>query len=175
MRNGGGRIITYYGTGDGKTTAALGHAIRAAGQNRKVVVFHFLKGRTDVGEYKFFKQNCENIRVFLCGTRKFFYPDSDPKPYIRKIERCISLIDEFISDSKCDMLILDEILYAIEFGLVKEDQLVNILKKRDDMHVILTGGVVSDNIRNISDIVTEMNEIHHHYHQDRLTIEGLDY
>jgi cob(I)alamin adenosyltransferase len=129
MRNGGGRVITYYGSGDGKTCAALGHAVRASGQDRKVVVFHFLKGRKDVGEYKFFVRDAENIEVHLCGKPEFFYPDTDPRPYVERINKCMSLIEEIITDTKCDMLILDEVLYAIEFGLVEEERLTNILTK----------------------------------------------
>ena len=175
MRNGGGRVLTFYGKGDGKTCAALGHAVRASGQDRKVVVFHFLKGRTDVGEYKFFTRDAQNIKVHLCGKPEFFYPDSDPKPYILQIGKCMGLIEEIITDTKCDMLILDEILYAVEYGLVKEEELVRILKKRKDMHIILTGGSISERIRKASDIITEMSEVHHHYHDDHETILGLDY
>lgn len=175
MRNGGGRVITYYGEGDGKTTAALGHAIRASGQDRKVVIFHFLKGRRDVGEYRFFQQNCSRIEVHLCGRPDFFMPGSDPKPYIEDVEKCISQIDEIIKNNKCDMLILDEILYAIEYNMISTSQLLEILRKRQDMHIILTGGKITDEIRKLSDIVTEMKEIHHHFKQDRETIQGLDY
>ncbi|MHA1409157.1 MAG: cob(I)yrinic acid a,c-diamide adenosyltransferase [Candidatus Odinarchaeia archaeon] len=175
MRNGGGRVIAYYGKGDGKTCAALGHAIRASGQDRKVVIFHFLKGRRDVGEYKFFTRDAENIEVHLCGRKEFYYPGDDPKPYIERISKCMRMIEEIISDTKCDMLILDEILYAIKFGLVEEKELIRILKKRGDMHIILTGGELPDAIREVSDIVTEMTEIHHHYHHDHETIIGLDY
>ncbi|MEM2109435.1 MAG: cob(I)yrinic acid a,c-diamide adenosyltransferase [Candidatus Odinarchaeota archaeon] len=175
MRNGGGRVVTYYGDGDGKTTAALGHAIRAAGQNRKVIIFHFLKGRRDVGEYLFFEQNCSNIEVHLCGRPEFFIPGSDPKPYIEDIEKCMSQIEEIIKKNKCDMLILDEILYAIEYNMISTGNLLEILRKRRDMHIILTGGKITDEIKQVSDIITEMKEIHHHYKHDRETIQGLDY
>ncbi|MHA1754024.1 MAG: cob(I)yrinic acid a,c-diamide adenosyltransferase [Candidatus Odinarchaeia archaeon] len=175
MRNGGGLIITYYGRGDGKTTAAIGHAIRASGQNRKVVIFHFLKGRKNIGEYQFFKRNCENIEVRLCGRPEFYFLGSDPTPFKEEIKKCLDEIAKIIINNGCDMLILDEILYAIEFGLVSEDWLLSVLKNKKDMHIIITGGKITPKIREVSDIVTEMQEVHHHYHHDRETIIGLDY
>ena len=176
MRNGGGRIITYYGRGEGKTSAAIGHAIRALGHGRHVIIFHFLKGLRNVGEYVFFKKNFKNAEVYLCGEPDFYIPgENDPKPFITKANHCIEKIRDIVLNSKCDMLILDELLYAIYFKIVSEDEILSIIKRKGDMHIIITGGRITPRIRKISDIVTEMSEIHHHYYEDGKTIEGLDY
>ncbi|MHA1238017.1 MAG: cob(I)yrinic acid a,c-diamide adenosyltransferase [Candidatus Odinarchaeia archaeon] len=175
MRNGGGRILTFIGDGDGKTTAALGHAMRAAGHGRKVIVMHFLKGRRNIGEYKFLMNGVKGIDVYLCGTSRFLITEEDYKEHLKLVKKCFDLAKKIVAENRCDMLVLDEILYAVKYGLISENELLELLRMKKDMHIILTGREASEEIKAMSDVVTFMEEIKHHYHHDRVTIEGLDY
>lgn len=171
-----GKLLTFIGTGDGKTTAALGHAIRAAGHGKRVVVLHFMKGRENVGEYKYFTNNGERgIKVYLCGSPRFLVTIEDKWEHLVKAKESIELAKEILADNSCDLLILDEVLYAIKYGLIREDDLLSLVKRRGNTHIILTGREASKRIQKASDIVTLMNEIKHHYNTDKTTILGLDY
>ena len=86
------------------------------------------------------------------------------------------LAQNIIEDQKCDLLVLDEILYALKFGLLKEKDILDLLKNRGRMHIILTGGfTLSKNLKKIADQVSKITEIKHYFDEKQKAIKGLDY
>jgi ribokinase len=112
---GEGRVLTYFGEGEGKTTAALGHAIRALGRGMRVEIVHFMKGREEVGEYRFLK-DVKGIRVHLCGPREFLVGDSFREEHEKKAAEGMAIAESVVREKRCDLLILDEVLYAVFLG-----------------------------------------------------------
>jgi cob(I)alamin adenosyltransferase len=172
-----GRVIVYHGEGEGKTTAALGHAIRAAGHGKKVAVIQFMKGRTDTGEYRFFQGTCSQagVEVFPAGAEGFLRDGENREAHRKKVEEGLAIAEEVLQGQTHHLLVLDEVLYAMKFGLVGEGSLVELLDRRGRTDVILTGRDPPREILEASDIVTHFKKEHHHYDNDRETIEGLDW
>ena len=173
-----GKIIIYYGKGEGKTSAALGRAVRAAGYGKKVIILQFMKGK-ETGEYRFFKkiQKFSPIKIYLCGLRIFLTKKNYARfQHLKKTKEGLILAQNIIEDQKCDLLVLDEILYALKFGLLKEKDILDLLKNKGRMHIILTGGfTLSKNLKKIADQVSKITEIKHYFDEKQKAIKGLDY
>ncbi|MFQ6136902.1 MAG: cob(I)yrinic acid a,c-diamide adenosyltransferase [Candidatus Hydrothermarchaeales archaeon] len=169
-----GRIILYTGEGEGKTASAIGHAVRAAGHGQKVIILHFMKGREDVGEFNYLRE-LKNIEVHLCGSPKFLRGEENREEHLKKVGKGMELAGKILLEKRCDLLVLDEVLYALKFKLIDKEELLSLLEKRGETNIILTGREPGKEVRDISDIITEMEMVKHHYEDDRKTILGLDY
>ena len=171
-----GKIIIYYGKGEGKTSAALGRAIRMAGYGKRVIILHFMKWRK-TGEYKFFqkiKTKRLQTAVHLCGFPEFL----TKKNYLqhqKRTQQALALAQEIIKDQNCDLLVLDEILYTLKFKLLKEKDVLNLLKGRGKIHVILTGNFLSKKLREFADQISKISKIKHYFNKGQKTIKGLEY
>lgn len=170
-----GLIHIYCGDGKGKTTAAVGLAVRAAGSGKKVVFAQFFKNGSS-SEIKVL-QNLEPIEVCICTTnRGFFYNMSDSEKEETQIDY-ISLFERVTERASCnaDVLVLDEIISACNCHMVDEDRLVEFLQKKPDrLEVVLTGREPSQRLVCMADYVTEMKKIKHPYDEGinaRLGIE----
>lgn len=163
------QVIVYFGNGEGKTSAALGHALRAAAYGKVAVVF-FMKGR-ETGEIKTLKK-IKNISIHLAGPKQFLTKKTRQQ-HQQAAQQAISLAMRLINkDYK--LVILDEILYAIEYKLVTEADVINLIKK-SRANLVLTGSKVPKKILKLATIATEFKKIKHHYEQDKRTIKGIDY
>ncbi|MFZ2070195.1 MAG: cob(I)yrinic acid a,c-diamide adenosyltransferase [Halobacteriota archaeon] len=120
-----GKIIVYYGKGEGKTTASIGHAIRTLGHNKKVVILQFMKGRQTTGEYQFLK-NLDNLQIHLCGAPGFLKDEESREIHLKKAKEGLELAHRMLDEKQADLLILDEILYAVKFGLLGEDDVLEL-------------------------------------------------
>lgn len=167
-----GKLIIYYGNGDGKTTAALGHAVRFAGYGKKVAIICFMKGRIS-GEVKFLKGT--NIDLHLAGPKDFLIGKKNLKEHKICAEIGFELAKKVIRAQIYDVLVLDEILYVIKYKLVDVEDLISLIKKRKKMHMILTGGPRIKKLIELADIVSEVREIKHWWHKEKKTIKGFDY
>jgi len=167
-----GKVIIYYGEGEGKTSAALGRVIRALGHKFNVAVFQFMKGRK-TGEYKFLKK-C-GIKIHLCGPKLFLIRKKDFIIHRDKTREYFEKVKKIISKQKINLLVLDEILYAIEFKLIKESELIRLLKQRKKVNIILTGRKASKKLKKLADQVSRIDKIKHYYEQRRKARRGLDY
>lgn len=163
------KLIVYYGDGEGKTSAALGHVVRGVSYG-KVAIIQFMKARS-TGEYKILSR-LKNVEIYLTGVRGFL-TEKTRKEHEKAAEKGIKLSKKILN-KKLFLVILDEILYAIEFGLINEREFLKILKKRKS-HVILTGRKASKRILKIADIATKMKKIKHYYKKDERTVKGIDY
>jgi len=170
-----GELIIYYGDGEGKTSAALGHAVRSLGHGQTVRIFCFLKGRTNMGEYLHLQQH-ENVTIELCGAVKFIVGKKNRDLHERLTKECLKKVRKILHDQSCDLLILDEILYALHFNLITTKELLDIVDARGKTHVILTGGrKIPASLVRRAYLVTQMKKRKHEYDVQKKTVLFIDY
>ncbi|MBW3013583.1 cob(I)yrinic acid a,c-diamide adenosyltransferase [Candidatus Woesearchaeota archaeon] len=154
----GKHILLYTGEAGGKTTTALGLAMRALGHGQKVVMIQFLKGRKDIGEYKMQKK-LKNFTIHQFGTTGL-HDLRKPSEKIKKLMQQGLKKAEQVSRQKIDMLILDEINIVCAFRLLPVKDVVNVLKKVPKrIPVILTGRRAPPELKRIADIVVRMDDL----------------
>jgi len=170
-----GMVQVYTGSGKGKTTAALGLAMRAIGQGLKVHMIQFMKGNIEYGELKTARRLSPDFTITQMGRETFVdhdNPDEIDREWARKGMR---LARELMKQSDLDVLILDEINVAVDFKLVtKEEVLALIHQKPAGLELILTGRYAPVEIVKEADLVTEMLEIKHYYHRGIESRKGFE-
>ncbi|MEO0102620.1 MAG: cob(I)yrinic acid a,c-diamide adenosyltransferase [candidate division WOR-3 bacterium] len=167
-------IQVYTGNGKGKTTAAIGQAIRALGHNWKVLMIQFMKG-DEYGEINTLK-NISNITVKQFGL-KTFVKKGEPKPEDIKLAReGWQLAKEAIAGRKYDMIILDELNCALDYGLLDIKEILPVLVSAPrDLEIIITGRYAPEELIKIADLVSEVKEIKHPLTKGVVNRIGIDY
>jgi cob(I)alamin adenosyltransferase len=174
-RLGRGYVQVYTGDGKGKTTAALGIAMRAAGHGMKVRIFQFMKGQIEYGELEAARLLFPHVEILQFG-RETFVDRKEPDPEdLRLARQGWEAAREAILEKKADIVILDEINCAMDFGLLSVAEVLEVLRgKPYDLEVILTGRNAPMEIVEAADLVTEMLQIKHYFFEGveaRLGIE----
>ena len=172
-----GLILINTGPGKGKTTAALGTALRAVGNGMRVLVLQFLKGSWHYGELDAVLAHAPNfvLKQMGRGFVKVGGAETDPED-IRLVEAAWAEAREAILSGDWDLVILDEINYAISYGMLDPEQVAETLLARPEMvHVILTGRNAHAKLVEIADTVTEMREVKHAYQKGILAQRGIEY
>jgi cob(I)alamin adenosyltransferase len=170
-----GLVQVYTGNGKGKTTAALGLALRAAGHRFKVLVVQFLKGGIAYGELKSAKKLSPYLEIIPMG-RECFVDKKNPHPVDRRCARQgWELAKESVLSRKYRMVILDEVNVAVDYGLVSLEEVLDLMKRKPlDVELILTGRSAKPEVIRQADLVTEMREVKHYYRkgiESRIGIE----
>ncbi|MBI3952729.1 MAG: cob(I)yrinic acid a,c-diamide adenosyltransferase [Candidatus Doudnabacteria bacterium] len=172
-----GLTIIYIGDGKGKTTAAAGLAIRAAGTGFKVLYLQFVKGDWPSGERDILKK-IPNVEVKLMGLG-FVGILGDRKPLSAHVDAAKKAMTESIKalkSKKFDLVILDEAISAVESKLLEVSDILKIIKsKPEQVHLCLTGHKRIKKLIDMADLVTEMKMIKHPYYQGILAQRGIDY
>jgi len=173
-----GLVIVYTGKGKGKTTAALGIALRAVGYNQKVCMIQFIKGSWHYGEMTSSKRLEPEFELTAIG--KGFVGIIDDKSSIedhKKVaEEALRVARNKINSENYDIIILDEINYALNLNLINlEDILEIISNKPKEISLILTGNYARDEIIDKADLVTEMKEIKHPFKSGIKAKKGIDF
>jgi cob(I)alamin adenosyltransferase len=173
-----GLIIIHTGPGKGKTTAALGTAFRAVGQGLKVLMVQFIKGSWHYGELDAAHMLGEDHFKILPMGRGFVKVGAE-KPHpedVRLVEEAWQFASEKIRSGEYDLVILDEINYAISYKMLDPGVVVQTLKAKPEMvHVILTGRNAHPSLVELADMVTEMREVKHPYQKGILAQRGIEY
>jgi cob(I)alamin adenosyltransferase len=170
-----GLIIVYTGNGKGKTTAALGAALRASLRGMNILMIQFLKEKGSSAEQDFPAPLSLQISVYPCGMG-FVFDGDDITPHKEAAEAGWQLMEEELKRKKYDLLILDEIAAALNLHLLSTENLRTFLTGKDTaLHVILTGRDMPEELIEIADTVTEMKEIKHAYHKGIAAAPGIDY
>ncbi|MCJ7507908.1 MAG: cob(I)yrinic acid a,c-diamide adenosyltransferase, partial [candidate division Zixibacteria bacterium] len=159
-----GLIIVFTGYGKGKTTAALGMALRAAGHGMRVLVIQFIKNFKNYGELKFVKKHISGIEIKTFGKGYVgIRGDKLPIAEHRKMaEEALKLYQKKAKSGKYDIIILDEINIALKLKLLDLKKVVRILKRKPkNLHLVLTGRDTPAAVVKMADLVTEMKEIKH--------------
>lgn len=178
VMGGGGLTIVYTGGGKGKTTAALGIALRAAGYRKKTCMIQFIKGSWHYGEMDSSKRLEPEFEMVAVG-RGFvgIIDDKTPKKVHEEFAREAARISkQKILSGNYDVVILDEVNYAVDLGLVGVSDVLDIIKsKPGDVDLVLTGNHARDEIIREADLVTEMREIKHPFRRGVKARRGIDF
>lgn len=171
-----GLIIVHTGSGKGKTTAALGLGFRAVGNGLKVLMVQFIKGSWHYGELDAAETLGENFQIRPMG-KGFVKLGGEPDPeQVQAAEEAWAYAREKLLSGEYDMIILDEINYAISYGLVKVEPVVEALQQKpEDIHLVLTGRNAPPQIVELADLVTEMREVKHPYQKGIDAQRGIEY
>jgi cob(I)alamin adenosyltransferase len=172
-----GLILINTGPGKGKTTAALGTALRAVGNGMRVLVLQFLKGSWHYGELDAVEAFAGKfvLKQMGRGFVKVGGAETDPED-IRLVEAAWAEAREAIYSGEWDMVVLDEINYAIGYKMLDPAVVAEALRGRPEMvHVILTGRNAHPLLVELADTVTEMREVKHAYEKGILAQRGIEY
>jgi len=168
-------IHVYTGNGKGKTTAALGLALRACGQGWNVLMIQFMKGKDGCGELNICKSipNFELMRYGLPDWVRSQSPTDDDK---KLAAEAFQKASDAILAGRYDMVILDELNVAVDFGLVPLGDVVSLLnRKPDSVELVLTGRRAHPDLVGMADYVSEIREVKHPFHESIQAREGVDY
>ena len=173
-----GLTIVYTGKGKGKTTAALGIALRASGYKKKICMIQFIKGSWHYGEMDASKKLEPEFEMVAIGKGFVgIIDDNSPKEDHQKIaQEAIKISNEKIQSGDYDIVILDEINYAVNLELISVRDVLELIKsKPQELDLILTGNYARDEIIEVADLVTEMKEIKHPFQKGIKAKKGIDF
>jgi cob(I)alamin adenosyltransferase len=169
-----GLLLINSGNGKGKTTAALGTAFRALGYDMRVVVLQFIKGEWPTGERRLGEQT-KNLTWLTMGNGCTLQ-SADPSKDHTAARLAWEKARELLGCQDIDLLVLDELLYAIDLDFVSVKEVKAALEaRRHDLHVILTGRSAPTELIEIADLVTEMRAVKHPFERGERGHIGLDF
>jgi len=173
-----GLVVILTGNGKGKTTSALGMALRGCGHNLRTTVVQFMKGDLYSGEWDGVTFLAPLVKLYhtgkgFCGIEGNPFPHSEHR---KNAQEAILLVESILAKNDCDTLILDEINNALQLNLVDLQQVKDILGKRPpSMHMILTGRDAHPELIALADTASEVREIKHAYRKKIEPQPGIDY
>ncbi len=173
-----GIVIVYTGNGKGKTTAALGMALRAVGYNHKICIIQFIKGSWPYGEMKSIKRLEPEVELIITGKGFVgIIDDKSPKEdHIMVAKEALQISKDKIKTENYDIVILDEINYAVNLGLIDIKEVIELIKsKPKKLNLVLTGNHAKQEIIELADLVTEMKEIKHPFKSGIKAKKGIDF
>lgn len=157
-----GLVKVYCGDGQGKTTAAIGQAVRAASQGKTVIIIQFLKGRNEE-ELSFIKRFEPEIKLFRFEKSEDFYDQltqAQQSEEVMNIKNGINFARKVVQTGECDVLILDEILGLLDNKIITIDDIKGITENKDEeMELIFTGRFINDELMEIVDSVSKVETL----------------
>lgn len=170
-----GLIQVYTGDGKGKTTAALGLALRAAGRGAKIAFVQFMKGSPIYGEITSLAM-LPGVTHIRTGRAHCIFKGDETEEDFAEARRGLEAAAEFVSSGEYDLVVLDEINVAADFGLIKAEEVAEVLaKKAEGTEVVLTGRNAPEIFIKTAQLVTEMREIKHPYRDGIQARAGIEY
>jgi cob(I)alamin adenosyltransferase len=170
-----GLIIVFTGNGKGKTTAAIGCAVRAAGRGLKSLVIQFMKREDSSGEQLLLSSRIGEIEIFAFGG-PFFFPGDDPFPHRANAENAWGFMETRLGEHSYDLLVLDELAVVLSMDLLPLERVLQFLdRKEPSLHVIITGRNAPRGLIERAHVVTEMREVKHAYALGWPAVEGIDF
>ena len=165
----------YTGNGKGKTTAAIGQAVRAAGAGMKSYIIQFMK-EFPYSELNSIKYLSEWITIEQKGGDDFVYKKGLPSEEEKtKARDALKKAEEYMISGSFDIIVLDEVLVSVYFKLLTTREIISIINKKPEaVELILTGRYCPEEIIEIADLVTEMKEIKHYYSRGVLSRKGIE-
>lgn len=153
-------VQVYYGTGKGKTSAAVGQCIRAASLGQSVIIIQFLKGK-DAEEFNFLERMEPDIKLFRFEKEKESYDSllaSQQKEERQNILNGFNFAKKVLDTGECDVLVLDEVLGLIDLGIISSEDIIQLVQMRDDYcKLVLTGRNLPQELENYVDIVSKID------------------
>lgn len=176
-----GLVQIYTGDGKGKTTAAFGLALRAAGQGNKVLIYQFLKPPSlDIGERFALQLGAVRIRTEALHVPWDMSYSLEDKQAVARVQNAISEALEKITQTAekrfYDVLILDEIIFCLSNSLVKLKDIKSLIDRRDPaVEIVLTGRGATKELIELADLVTEMKNIKHPFDKGQPARRGIEF
>ncbi|MCG8401600.1 MAG: cob(I)yrinic acid a,c-diamide adenosyltransferase [Firmicutes bacterium] len=171
-----GMLQVYTGNGKGKTTAALGLAVRAIGHGYKVFMLQFMKGSKDYGELQAAEKYLPNLIIVQSGLETFVCKENPSRTDIELARQGLETAKKVIREEHYDMVILDEINVALDFNLIDLTEVVDMIKnKPNHVELVLTGRYVPAKIVELADLVTEVSLVKHPYYKGVSARKGIEY
>ncbi|KGF48165.1 cob(I)yrinic acid a c-diamide adenosyltransferase [Veillonella montpellierensis DNF00314] len=176
-----GLILINTGDGKGKTTAALGVALRAVGQNKKVLILQFIKGGQNYGELNAIKRLAPQIEIRPMGKGFIFHnkdnvSTAELNEHKKAADEAWNMLKNEVNSDEWDLIILDEINYAMHYGLVSAESVIHLLKNKPErLDMILTGRNAPEEIIALADTVTEMKVVKHAYQKGIKAKRGIEF
>lgn len=175
-----GLLMLNTGDGKGKTTAAIGVMVRAAGREMNCCMIQFMKSRTDrYGEHQSFEKL--GIEVHTMGDG-FTWDTNDRSQDIRTSEETWALCVDKMRNGDYDLLVFDELLYVLSYGFLNIESVIEEIRavraEKPHLHIILTGRNVDNALEKVidaADLVTEMKEIKHPFHAGIFAQQGIEF
>ncbi len=174
-KNGKGLVQVFTGDGKGKTTAALGAILRAAGHGLNIFIIFFIKGHYAYGEFSTLSK-LPNVKIAAFGLRRFFTStDIDPEEK-KQAEAALAVAREAICSGRYDLVVLDEVNVALDYQLIGMDDVINLIKEKPShVELILTGRHADSRLIEIADLVTEMVKVKHPFDKGVKARKGIEY
>lgn len=170
-----GLVQVYTGNGKGKTTAALGLALRAAGRGLRVYIIQFIKGGFDYGELNVVDR-IPNVTLKAFGRGRFITTDPPEKEDVRLAEQALQLAKEIVRNGEHDVVVLDEINVALKLKLVSLEETLELIKNKPrQVELVLTGRDAPSELTEVADLVTEMKEIKHPFTSGAQARKGIEF
>ncbi|MDQ7982827.1 MAG: cob(I)yrinic acid a,c-diamide adenosyltransferase [Spiroplasma sp.] len=173
-----GYIHIYKGEGRGKTSILNGMVVRALGNNLRVYYLRFLKNRPS-GEIDFLQQTGRLvIKSFYQTSQKFFWEMNEQEKNTLKLEtnQGLKYLEQLSQNDNVDLIVVDEILGCIQNNLIKEQDLITILKaKKPKIEIALSGRYASFALEQVADLVSEVNNKKHYFEKGQAARKGIDY
>ena len=174
-KNHKGLVQIFTGNGKGKTTAAMGTIVRAAGHGLRILLVSFMKGDYEYGEYNTLSK-IPNVEISSYGFHHLIDP-SDIKPEEKEqAEMALAKAREAVTSKKYDIVVLDEVNVALGYNLIELDEVIRLIKdKPSDVELILTGRYADNRLIELADLVTEMVKVKHPFDKGIKARKGIEY
>ena len=168
-------IQVYTGNGKGKTSAALGIALRAAGQGRRVYIVFFMKGEFPYGEQKVLS-DLPNVDFARYGFESFVDPTNVRPEEKEEAQKALAAAGQAMFSKRYNVVILDEVNVAAAWKLIDINEVIKLINGRpEDIDLILTGRYADPRVIELADLVTDMVKIKHPYDKGIPSRRGIDY
>jgi cob(I)alamin adenosyltransferase len=170
-----GLVEVFTGDGKGKTSAALGVALRALGHDLKIFIVFFMKGGFPYGEQKTLSQ-LPKVTFVRFGPETFVDPNNVTRADKEEAKKALNAARKAILSNDYDIVILDEINVAAAWKLIDVDEVIKLIQEKPEkLELILTGRYADDKIIDLADLVTNMTKVKHPYDRGILARKGIDY
>lgn len=174
-KNHKGLVQIFTGNGKGKTTAAIGTIVRAAGHGLRVFLVSFMKGDYAYGEYKTLSR-IPNVEVSLFGFRHLIDPSNVKPKEKEQAGMALAKAREAICGGEYDLVVLDEINVALGYNLIDIEEVIRLIKdKPSSVDLILTGRYADNRLIELADLVTEMVKVKHPFDKGIKARKGIEY
>jgi cob(I)alamin adenosyltransferase len=175
MGNKKGLVLLYTGDGKGKSTAAFGQALRAAGHGLKVCIVQFIKGQSQTGEAKAFQALADRVEFHVTGSG-FTWQQKDKEALVREARESFAFAREKIMSGSFDMVVLDELTYLVKYDMVSEADVLDLIRRRPaGLHLVITGRDAGVKLMEAADLVSEVRLVKHPYEVGVTAQKGIEY
>jgi cob(I)alamin adenosyltransferase len=169
-----GVLILLKGNGKGKSSSAFGTMLRSVGHGKKCAVIQFIKGRTETGEYKFFKDHPQ-VEWHIMG-HGFTWETQDKEKDIEAAQQAWAVAEKLLQDDSYDMLVFDEMSYMFKYGYLDVEPVVAALQKRPNkQNVVITGRTMALPLQDIADTISVVQDERHAFRLGVKAQIGIEY